>query len=215
MGWVKKHTPVSKKTGHFFNGREIALVKEDGQPLKRPNHKGTWYPEKKKIEVATTYAVTKNIKQTAELTKVYPFVVRTWIKEPWFTQIVNSVVKEKNEELDGKLSAAIDEIIDLVMDRIRNGDYVYNPKAGQEGQEVYVRIPLNTKSATAAFETFFNKRQLLRGEVTSRTEQITEESKLKQLQDNFEKLARSKQINPDREPIETSLAPPGDDPEEE
>jgi hypothetical protein len=122
--------------------------------------------------------------------------LKKWALEPWWNNVVQNVRKEQNEVLDRKMTEVLDSAIDLIKDRIIGGEYLLDrQKTRETGEPVYHRIPLRAKDATIAVDTLFDKRQLLRGEATTRTETVSETDKLKKLQENFERLARSKGIN--------------------
>lgn len=203
MGWVNKQTGTSKKTGYFYEGKEIALTGVPGPTGKRIDHNQNWFPEKKKIEAAALWAVTKNFTDVSKLVGVRTYILKKWSKEPWWDNVIQNVRKEQNEILDAKMTQVLDKAIDLIKDRIEGGEYWLDRKKTQEtGEPTYIRLPLRAKDATIAVDTLFDKRQLLRGEATTRSESITEVDKLKKLQENFERLAQSKGINPDGELIE-------------
>jgi hypothetical protein len=202
MAWVTKQTGLDKKTGYFYNGREIALTKYQGQTGKQKHHMSDWWPETKRIEAATVWAVLRNFDQVKELTGIHVKLLKRWSTEAWWHQIVNNVRKEQNEVLDAKITQVLDSAITMIQDRIEDGEYVLDRKASTKDNPVYYRIPLRAKDASFAVATLFDKRQLLRGEATARTESISETEKLRVLQQNFERLAQSKGINPEGELIE-------------
>lgn len=197
MGWVVKNTPVSKKTGYYYEGREIALHKTSGEKQKPARYKNDWYPESAKLECATLWAVTRDIQKVSDIAKVPKWQIKKWMQEAWFDNIVRNVVKEKNELLDAKLTEVIGLAVDVIKDRLESGEVHVDRKTKEE-----YRVPVNVKSASIALETTFKERQLIRGEATSRTESSTADEKLLKLKAQFESLARSKGINPENKPIE-------------
>lgn len=197
MGWVTKATSLDKRTSHFYEGKEIALTKVAGH---KPRHNGSWWPEEKRIEAATVYAVTKNLDAVQDLVGIPRGVLEKFSTEPWWDEIVGKVKKEKNEELDAKISSILEATITQIEDRIKGGEYYIDRKT----KEV-TRIPVRTKDLAMATDILFDKRQLLRGEATVRTEAITTEQRLENLKLNFEKLARSKLINPHSEVVDAKF----------
>ena len=223
MGFERHNSPIYKMTDSTLDGKKITLEKiKTSQYLKNdmqkkrfleansaPKKHGAWHPQGIKMEVAAVYAVLRDVEKTHLATGIDRSIIRMWAKQPWFDEIVRRVVKEKNEVLDAALTDAIHKAVDVIIDRIDNGDFVY--EKGRDGD--YIRLPLHSRAAVHALEILFKNRQLLRGEATSRTEEVTEESKLKLLQENFERLASSKGINTKGEVIdstsETVLEPLG------
>ena len=200
MGFVTKTTGIAKRTGYFYEGKEIALNRSHGRPLKQLRHKGSWYPEKVKIEAATMFAVTRNYEKTKELTGVAVHALKLWSEEPWWDECIAKVKKLKNDQLDAKITEVLDQGIDLIKDRFEEGEIYVD----RNTKEQY-RVPVKTKDAAVGISILFDKRQLLRGEATTRSESTSTEQKFLALKENFEKLAKSRQINPDSEPIEVEF----------
>jgi hypothetical protein len=197
MGWVRKNTPVTMRTGYYYLDNEIALHAHIGAPLKQPRHKSTFWPEKNRIEAACLWAATRDIEKVHQLTTIPRHCIRKWMLEPWWDHIVSNVRKEQNELLDLKLTEVIGTAVDVIKDRLTHGEIHVDRKT----QEEY-RVPANIRSASSALEVTFKERQLIRGEATTRTESVTQDEKLKTLKDQFERLAQSKHINPNVEVIE-------------
>lgn len=200
VGFVTKQTSLSKRTGYFYKGKELALHKNTGFPAKEKRHNGSWYPEKIKIEAATMFAVTRNYEKTKELTGVAIHCLKKWSLEPWWDATIAEVKKLKNNQLDAKITEVLDQGIDLISDRFKEGEVYVDHRTKEQ-----YRIPVKSKDAAIGISILFDKRQLLRGEATTRTETTSTEQKFLALKENFEKLAKSRQINPNSEPIEGEL----------
>ena len=195
-----KQVGASKRTGYFYEGKEITLTGNSGRPTKQGHHRKGWWPEDKRIEAATLFAVMRNYKMVSKHTGIPETQLRKWKDELWWYEIIKKVRKEKNEVLDDKLSDALDKATDIVLDRFENGEVFMDRKTG----EMY-RLPVKVKDIAYMTSVMFDKRQIIRGEPTSRTESISNERKLEELKNTFEKLAKSKGINPQREVIEYGL----------
>jgi hypothetical protein len=199
----KSKAAYYKRTGYIYKpsynkyhpGVEIVLNKTNKPALiqkpdpKKPGHTGSFWNGDKKVEVATMYAVLQDVEETAKICGVYPYVIRQWKNELWFNQIQKDVRKEKNEKLDAKITEVLTQAVDLITDRILNGEYIYNANTGE-----FRRQPLKARDGAYVTEVLFNKRQLLRGEATSRTDTASFDDKLKALKNKFEDLA-GKTIN--------------------
>lgn len=191
MAFRSKLNKLAGSTGYMYEGREIVLARTPGNRVKKPRHSDKWWPDVKKIEVATLYAVLRDSEKINQLTDVPVKVIDSWINEPWFGEIVLKVRKERNEKLDAAITEVLAKGLEIVQDRFENGELMVNRRTGEE-----YRVPVNVKNVAIVADVFFDKRQLIRGEATTRTETITQEQKLEKLKNNFEKLARSKLINP-------------------
>lgn len=194
MAFATKQTGLSRHTGYFYNNKEIVLSGQQGRVAKRPGHRGDWYPDDKKIEAATLFAVTKSVTQVSKLSGIKESLIRRWRTEPWFLNIVNQVVYEKNELLDSKITDILEKCTELIWDRLTNGDVRVNWKTGEE----YV-IPLDARGLALVYGIMFDKRQLLRGEATSRHEVTNSDHRLAALKAEFEKFSQATTINPQPE----------------
>lgn len=189
MSFATPNVGASKYTGFSYEGKPIVLAKQRGGVLKQERHNNLWWPEEKKIEVATLWAVLRDVKQVSELSKVGVPTIRKWKDEPWFYNVVSRVVKEKNDILDQKLTGVIDACAIQIQERLLNGDTKVNYKTGQ----IYT-APLDARGLALVMGIIFDKRQLLRGEATSRTETISFDRRLENLKETFERFSKATQI---------------------
>lgn len=149
-----------------------------------------WYSDNIKMKVACCYAVTGNSKRVAEMTKVPEGTIRAWKQTEWWNDIQSRIRLENNEELDTKLTKLVDKAVEQINDRLDNGDYIYNIK-----QDKLVRKPVGAKDLASITATTLDKRQLLRGEPTSRVQKVSENEKLVRLAEEFKKFAAAKTID--------------------
>lgn len=184
-----------KKTGLTYKGKEIILSKTRGRPVTGLVAKGMEkgiYPEQKKVEAASMYAVLGSMPKVAELTGLPEATIRSWRRQEWFQLILKEVWSENNELLNTKLTKSIQKAQDLLDDRLENGD----TKVLKDG--TLVRVPISGKDLSLITAINFDKRQILRGEPTSRSEQVSSGDKqltrLEQLAETFETLASQKRI---------------------
>lgn len=177
-------------------------VKKNGSG--RPKHRDAaknkrhgWYSDAKKMEVACTFAVSGNSARVSELCKVPEGTIRAWKQTEWWHEIMSRIHQEQNEELDAKLTKLVDKAVDQINDRLESGDYVYNAK-----EDKLVRKPVNAKDIAIVTAITLDKRQLLRGEPTSRVEKVSENEKLSRLAAEFRKFAAAKQVESTAKQIE-------------
>ena len=200
MSFVTKQTGIAKRTGYFYEGKEIALAKRQGHTTKDPKrHRGTWHPEEVKIEAATLHAVTRDFNKTHELTGIGVYVLKKWAVEPWWDECIAKVKQLKNEQLDAKITSVLEQAVDIIAERLKDGDIYVDHNSKEKTQ---YRIPIKARDAVLATGILFDKRQLIRGEATSVTTNQSTAEKFLALKENFERLARSRNINPNSEPIE-------------
>ena len=172
----------SKKTGFTYEGKEIVLSKTRGRPMNEG--KGIYgVSDTKRIEVATLFAVLGNLKKVAAISGISESTIRGWRKEEWFKKLLAEIRDENDEKIDAKFTEIIDKTLDLVQERLENGDYVVT----KNGDLVRKPVGIRDLSLTAAIN--FDKRQLVRGKPTSRTETVTNQEQLTKLAEQFKQLA--------------------------
>lgn len=178
------------KTGFTYEGKEIVLSKTRGRPMN--NGKGIYgLPDTKRIEVATLYAVMGTIKPVAELACVSENTVRTWRKEEWFIQLLEDIRNENNDKIDVKFTETIHKSLDLIGERLENGDS-YLTKAGE-----LVKVPVKIRDLALVAAINIDKRQILRNKPTKIVQEATPVlDKLDKLAEAFTALANKKAIPP-------------------
>jgi hypothetical protein len=188
-----------RSTGFTHKGREITLSKSRGRPfnglIKKGMERGI-YPDQKYIEAATLYAVTGSFKRVSELTDVPAGTIRAWTQEARFKDLLREIRQENNEVIDAKFTEIVEKSCDLILDRFENGDHVWDAKSGQ-----LIRRPINAKDLSQIGANTLTKRQLIRGEPTARVEQVSEDTRLERLAEQFTKIANQFKEAPKLEPV--------------
>jgi hypothetical protein len=152
------------------------------------------YTDKEKMEVACTYAVTGNSRRTAEITGYPEGTIRAMKTTEWFHELQSRIIKEQDEELGTKLTQLIDKAVDNINDRLDDGDYFYDAK-----NEMLKRKPMTGKDVAIVGAILVDKRQLLRGQPTSRVEKVSQEDVLGKLAEQFRQMATTKTV--EHEPV--------------
>lgn len=147
------------------------------------------YTEKEKINAVCVFAVSGNSRRTAELTNIPEATIRTWKTTLWWNEVTTRIYEEQDEELSSKLTKMVDKAVDAINDRLDGGDYFYNPKLDK-----LIRKPINARDVAAVAVMAVDKRQLLRGQPTSRIEKVSVDERMKDLAMQFKKFALSKEI---------------------
>ena len=192
MAFVSNQPNCKAKTGFTFRGQEIVLAKKRGRKRTGLVAKGIekgMFPEEHKVEAASVYAVTGSLQRTSELTGVPERTLQSWRQTEWFQNLLREIWAENNEKIDAKFTAIIEKSLDQVIDRLDNGDY----HVTRDGK--LVRKPISAKELSLVQAINVDKRQLLRGLPTSRSEagQSGAEktvSRLEKLAETFEQLAK-------------------------
>ena len=130
-----------------------------------------------------------DVDQVSELTGIDPKFLRQWKDEPWWSEIQKKVFVEQNEKLASRISGVLDRSLDHLVDRLDNGDYLWDVRKSK-----LVRKPVDTKVLSNLFNNLVTRRQLIRGEPTSITTQVAVDDRLKLLAAQFEKFALAKEV---------------------
>ena len=192
MAFAGSDVKEEKKTGFTFRGLPIVLSKTRGRPPTGKLSKGKhgWWSDKKRIEALTVFAALGVVTQTAKLTGVPEHTIRHWLKEDWALQLLDEIRAENDQALDSKFSEVITKANDLLLERLENGD----EKLLRDGSKV--RVGVGAKDLAVITAINVDKRQLLRGKPTSRSETVSESKRLQNLEEMFLKLANRKVEKP-------------------
>lgn len=152
------------------------------------NHKeGEWWSDAKRIETVTTWLALGKIPLVSACVKVPEGTIRQWRTQPWWKEMEISIQTETDQELDAKLAKRIDRALDVVLDRLDNGDFMYDPKTGE-----FLRKPVNMKDTHKVMVDMLDKRLLLRKQPKEQQNQEAVADILKNLAKEFEAMARTK-----------------------
>ena len=158
----------------------------------KPHEPGHW-TEKKQLEVVTTYLALGTVSETARVCNVPPRTIRYWRAQDWWTQLVNDIQSGEGQRADNKMTKAIDKALDLLMDRMEQGDYQYDQKTGR-----LVKVPLKARDLERVASGLFDKRQLIRKQPTNiKASDLGQADRLVQLATQFAKLVGEK-VEPEK-----------------
>lgn len=115
-----------------------------------------WWPDKKKLEVLTTFLATGNQTHTAAITGVPTETIRYWRRSEWWAEQEKELKADNAVQLDNKLTKVMDKALDAVLDRIENGEYVFNQKTGK-----IQRVQAKLRDVQKVANDMIDKKQLL------------------------------------------------------
>jgi len=184
---LPKDTPEDKISGYKLDNQEIILAKKRGPGFKFNNP--SYFNLEQKTDACALYCVYGDVDQVSEPTGIDPKFLRQWRDEPWWSEIQKKVFIEQNEKLASRISGVLDRSLDHLVDRLDNGDYLWDVRKSK-----LVRKPVDTKVLSNLFNNLITRRQLIRGEPTSITTQVAVDDRLKLLADQFQKFALAKEV---------------------
>lgn len=124
-------------------------------PKTGEGERGTW-PEKKRIEALTTFLATGSQAHTAAITGIPEQTIRTWRQQDWWAERTKEIKDGETLVLDKKLSKVMDKALDAVLDRVENGEYMYDPRTGE-----IKRVPAKLRDVQKVAGDMIDKRQLM------------------------------------------------------
>ncbi len=158
---------------------------------------GAHWSDRQKIEAVTTYLMLGSIPLVAATLKIPEETLWRWKKTDWWHESIHEVKSEESLVLSTKIKKIVDKSWDVVADRMENGDFVYDQKAGQ-----LIRKPVSMRDASKVAIDSSNLREKLNmtENFTVANEQI--EEKLGKLAKAFQDLAKGVVKTQDVEDIE-------------
>ena len=152
--------------------------------LGKKHQPNTTWSKEARIAAVSQYLVLGNMSLVSSTTGIPYQLLRAWKQQPWWAEVVAQIRSTDNIKTDNKLSKIVDKSLDAVLDRVENGEYMYDAKSGD-----IKRRPASMKDIAKVSVDLLTKRELLRGNATSRTEQsqISVEDHLKALALEFAK----------------------------
>jgi len=148
---------------------------------------GHW-PPKKKTEAVLTWLACGNLVQTAAITGVPHVTIKNWRMQPWWKDAVDTFHADDKQELDVKYQKIIRKALDVVDDRLDNGNFMLDQKTGK-----ILRVPVNLRDSHVVMKDLVAQQQVLRKD--QKVEQITNETvndKLLKLATQFAEMAMGK-----------------------
>lgn len=152
---------------------------------------GVWSDEKR-VEAVTLYVALGKMPKVSDATSIPVNTLWAWKKySNWWTDLEKTVRGEQNNEYSAVISDIVSSTLAAIEDRVKKGDYVYNPRSGET-----VRVPVSAKNLNTVVNTLLDKRGKLVKENQAEGGEVDEktlENKLTQLADAFKSFVASKQ----------------------
>lgn len=123
------------------------------RPVMNRHGVGERYSWDKKQEVCEKMLALNNVRLVAELTNVTTQTIQNWKKTEWWQDLVNEIKSTEKVQLDNKLKQLINKSLDVVEDRLENGEIVMNNKTGE-----LVRKPVVLRDTARVASDLISKR---------------------------------------------------------
>lgn len=156
------------------------------------SNKGNITPEMKAAAVVIYHVYGSSIPVGQKL-GIAASTVRAWKRQEWWDQIDAQVRKRRGKELDVKMTNILHNAMEEIEDRLVNGDEVVDFRTGEKQ-----RKKVGAKELATLAAIIYDKRELGRGGVTSRSESVVRDEHLNKIQDQFKKFAQANEIEAER-----------------
>lgn len=95
-----------------------------------------------RMDVVARWMLLGNLRLVSELTNVPYNTLADWKRQDWWTDMVDQLRRQKKQKTADTLSKIVETGVDILQDRLANGDFVLNQKTGE-----IVRKPVGVKEA--------------------------------------------------------------------
>lgn len=153
---------------------------------RKANDKFARYSDAQKLEAAKLWLVIGNNTAVAAALNINLPTLVYWKSQKWWKDLIEDLRHESSIKLSNRLKTIAEKSLDLVADRLENGDFIYDQKTG-----ALVRKPMLGKDAARIAGDFVDK--ALRLETRPREEESAVVGRLEDLAKRFEELAQKKQ----------------------
>lgn len=146
------------------------------------------YSPKEKVKACAYYMIYTNSAEVERKTNIPATTVRKWKSETdWWEPTIQWLKSQKQEELDSMLTSVIHEAVDEIRNRIKSGDTVV-----VKGE--LKKVPIKAKDLAYLTSIAFDKRALMRGDLTTISQKT--QTNLQQIQEQIKKaIETSKEKN--------------------
>jgi len=142
------------------------------------------YTPEEKVFSVLGYVLTGNSFGAAQISGIDAGTIRKWKQEaPWWKDVFTYCRGVASDRLDAKFTQLLDKVIWELEERLVKGDEKLD-----KGKVVRLKVPANV--LVHMLSNIFDKRQLVRGDVTTRTERVSPDQKLKEVKEFAEQFAK-------------------------
>lgn len=137
-----------------------------------------------KLQAAIAYVITGDSLNASKLCGIPDRTIRAWTATEWWDDILAEANASYQSKLDAVWTKILHKASDKMVERIEQGDPVVDAKT----REVRY-VPVKLRDLAIATAVMTDKRSLMRGQATRRTETVSVEKRLNKLSEHFENTA--------------------------
>lgn len=161
------------------------------QPKKRRKKSDVrrWWGDSQKIEAVKLYMITGNLTATAAALDIPRDTLRKWKYSSWWGEVEKELKQQNSIVLSNKLKSIVDKALDITMDRLENGDFVYDQKKGE-----LIRKPVVMRDAAQVANTLLEKRMRIEDKPVVEEQQQKINDRLLALAEAFKNMANKTRV---------------------
>jgi hypothetical protein len=150
-----------------------------------------WWSDKERYQAVSTYLILGKFALTAAATGIPEETLRRWRLAPWWKEAVDEIKKSSKIELNAKISNVINKSLEVLSDRLDNGDFFFNPKTG-----AFDRKGINASVASRIANDLIQKTVVLDKEIVQERETPEGlDDRLKKLAEEMVRFSKAKTID--------------------
>jgi hypothetical protein len=156
------------------------------QPVERVRRRKDrgWYGDSQKIEAVQMYLMIGSMPPVAAALKIDMNTLNKWRYTEWWRELTAQIKQEGRVKLNGRLQKIVSKSLDVLEDRLENGDFQYDPKTGE-----MIRKPIAARDALRISTDFIDKTVKLDSVTREEQNDQAVEDRLKTLADAFASFA--------------------------
>jgi histone H3/H4 len=105
---------------------------KQGLRKKRAPRKGLPWTVDQRYNAVATWLTAGNLPLTSNITGIPVETLRAWkYDQAWWDDVVKEIKESNRLQTNSKVQKITEKAVDVVIDRLENGDFVYNQKTGK------------------------------------------------------------------------------------
>jgi len=143
-----------------------------------------WYTDAEKLDAVKLYLITGNQRAVAAALNIHWTTIQGWVHTQWWKELTQQVRNQNHIQLSNKLQKIADKALEVTMDRLENGEFIYNQKTGE-----MMRKPVQARDAHKIAVDFLDQSRQVEA---TQTKEVTDQAvagRLTQLAEAFAQMA--------------------------
>ncbi len=151
----------------------------------------------KRMDAVARYMLLGNMRVVSEQVGVTYNTLVEWKRSSWWPEMVETIRRQKKGKTNQSITKIIEQSLDVIEDRLENGDFIMNNKTGE-----IVRKPVGVREATTIAHQLLQRQTAIEEleNKMSRSEDTVQET-LSLLAKEFQKWNKTKKNNAEEIPF--------------